>query len=79
VQEITGKSANLVFGYDEIDNFYSKAWEKYAEGDYYKALSILFDAGKLEGGTETERHREAAVNEFPIIGVEIDDRELVFY
>jgi len=50
VQEITGKSANLVFGYDEIDNFYSKAWEKYAEGDYYKALSILFDAGKLEGG-----------------------------
>lgn len=50
VQEITGRSDNLIFGYDEIDNIYSKAWAKYAEGDYYKALSIAFDAGKLEGG-----------------------------
>ena len=50
VNSLTGKEDNLVFGYDEIDNIYSKAWEKYAEGDYYKALSIAFDAGKLEGG-----------------------------
>lgn len=49
VQELTGKSENLVFGYDEIDNIYAKAWSKYAEGDYYKALSIAFDAGKLDG------------------------------
>lgn len=49
VQEITGKAENLIFGYDEIDNFYAKAWAKYAEGDYYKALSIAFDAGKLAG------------------------------
>lgn len=50
VRGITGKTDNLIFGYDEIDNIYSKAWGKYAEGDYYKALSIVFDAGKLEGG-----------------------------
>ena len=50
VQEITGKTDNLVFGYDEIDNIFTKAWAKYSEGDYYKALSIAFDAGKLEGG-----------------------------
>lgn len=40
VKKLTGKSENLVFGYDEIDNIYSKAWAKYAEGDYYKSLSI---------------------------------------
>lgn len=50
VQSITGKTENLIFGYDEIDNIYAKAWTKYAEGDYYKALSISFDAGKLSGG-----------------------------
>lgn len=49
VQDITGKSDNLVFGYDEIDNIYSKAWAQYAEGNYYKALSIAFDAGKIGG------------------------------
>lgn len=49
VKELTGKTENLVFGYDEIDNIYSKAWRKYIEGDYYKALSIAFDAGKLNG------------------------------
>ena len=49
VKELTGKSENLVFGYDEIDNIYAKAWAKYVEGDYYKALSIAFDARKLNG------------------------------
>ena len=48
-QELTGKRDNLVFGYDEIDKIYSKAWNKCEEGDYYKALSIAFDAGKREG------------------------------
>lgn len=49
VREITGKTENLIFGYDEIDNIYAKAWAKCSKGDYYKALSIAFDAGKLEG------------------------------
>lgn len=49
VREITGKTENLIFGYDEIDNIYAKAWVKCSEGDYYKALSIAFDAGKLDG------------------------------
>ncbi len=50
VKALTGKTENLVFGYDEIDNVYAKAWRKFAEGDYYKSLSIAFDAGKLQGG-----------------------------
>lgn len=49
VNELTGKAENLVFGYDEIDSIYSKAWAKYSDGDYYKALSIAFDASKLNG------------------------------
>ena len=49
VRKLTGKPENLVFGYDEIDNVYSKAWAKYAEGDYYKSLSIAFDAWKIDG------------------------------
>lgn len=48
-QRLTRKTENLVFGYDEIDKLYSKAWTKCAEGDYYKALSIVYDAGKREG------------------------------
>ena len=50
VQGITGKKENLIFGYDEIDNIYEKDWTKYEEGDYYRALSIACDAGKVEGG-----------------------------
>ena len=30
VKKLTGKSENLVFGYDEIDNIYSKAWARAA-------------------------------------------------
>lgn len=50
VRELTGRSENLIFGYDEIDNTFSKAWKKYLEGDYYKALSMAYDAGRLTGG-----------------------------
>lgn len=46
---ITGRTDNLIFGYDEIDAVYAKAWAKYKDGDYYKALSIAFDACKYEG------------------------------
>ena len=48
-KKITGKSDNLIFGYDEIDVLYAKAWAKYREGDFYSALSMAFDAGKQNG------------------------------
>lgn len=46
---LTGREDNLIFGYDEIDKVYAKAWAGYEAGDYYKVLSIAFDAGKWEG------------------------------
>lgn len=46
---LTGREDNLIFGYDEIDKVYAKAWARYEDGDYYKALSIAFDAGKRKG------------------------------
>ena len=49
VASITGRKDNLVFGYDEVDNLFEKAWKRLLERDYYKALSIAFDARKLRG------------------------------
>lgn len=49
VKNLTGREENLIFGYDEIDVVYAKAWAKYEQGDYYKALSIAFDACRQEG------------------------------
>ena len=48
-RDLTGRDDNLIFGYDEIDIIYAKAWNMYQEGDLYKALSIAYDAGKREG------------------------------
>lgn len=48
-KDLTGRDDNLIFGYDEIDIIYARAWNKYLEGDLYKALSIAYDAGKYEG------------------------------
>lgn len=47
--EISGREDDLIFGYDEIDRIYAKAWAKYKEGDLYKALSITFDASQKTG------------------------------
>ena len=48
-RDLTGRDDNLIFGYDEIDIIYAKAWNMYLGGDLYKALSIAYDAGKHEG------------------------------
>ncbi len=48
-EEITGRKDNLIFGYDEIDTYYAKAWRKYEEKDYYSALGIVFEATKDTG------------------------------
>lgn len=43
------KKANLVFGYDEIDNDFSVAWRQYEERHFFEALSIAFDAQQKKG------------------------------
>lgn len=48
--QINDKSCNMIFGYDEIDTMYQKAWELYELGDYFESLRICYDAGLLEGG-----------------------------
>lgn len=41
---ITGTDNNLVFAYDSIDGYYERALNQYQAGDYYKTLSIVYDA-----------------------------------
>jgi hypothetical protein len=40
---------NLVFGYDQIDNDFTEAWNCYERKEYFKALSITYEAMKKEG------------------------------
>lgn len=47
--DLTNSYDNFVFGYDEIDLLYQKAWKKYEEGDYYEALSLAYDAKRRNG------------------------------
>ncbi|MBO4414990.1 MAG: hypothetical protein J5824_03290, partial [Lachnospiraceae bacterium] len=48
-KKLTGKNQNLIFGYDEIDNYFSLAWSAYERRDYFDALSVIYDAGKKKG------------------------------
>lgn len=47
---INSKVENLIWGYDAVDDYFSKAWRSLEEQDYYKALSISFDGGKYKSG-----------------------------
>ena len=49
VYDLTGSEDNFVFGYDEIDLHYQKTWKSYEEGDYYTALSLIYDAKQKKG------------------------------
>ncbi len=40
---------NLIFGYDEIDNYFDKAWKLYEQRALYEALSIIYDARVKKG------------------------------
>ena len=40
---------NLIFGYDEIDNDFAKAWKYYENSDYFNAFSIIYKARKKKG------------------------------
>lgn len=46
---ISNKDNNLIFGYDEIDMLFRKAWSAYEEGNYYEALRLSYSA-KLKKG-----------------------------
>ncbi|MGN0424013.1 MAG: hypothetical protein ACI4FY_01730 [Acetatifactor sp.] len=48
---------NLIFGYDEIDNSFAKAWNCYERGKLYEALSIAYDA-KMKQGRFAQHYRE---------------------
>lgn len=49
VEYLTGSKENMIFGYDEVDTIYELAWNKFEEGDYYKALSLSYDGCQLQG------------------------------
>lgn len=68
---LIGADDSLIFGYDEIDAIFSKAWAKYEDGDYYKALSIAFD-GMQKEGVYARWYRQQW---FPILEEKIRDSE----
>ena len=57
IEIINPDNDNLVFGYDEIDNSFSKAWNYYECKDLFEALSITYDA-KLKKGKFAEYYRD---------------------
>lgn len=49
IEGYTGHKEHLIFAYDSIDNYYKRAYKCYEEKDYYGALSIAFEAGRIPG------------------------------
>ena len=45
-KNINGNSENIIWAYDEIDDYFFKAWKCLEDKDYYRALSIAFDGSK---------------------------------
>ena len=45
-ESINGKCRNLIWGYDEADEYFEKSWRAVEKGDYYTALSLSFDGMK---------------------------------
>ena len=43
---INGSVENIIWAYDEVDDYFSKAWKCLEDKDYYRALSIAFDGSK---------------------------------
>lgn len=48
---------NLVFGYDEIDNHFARAWNLFENKNLYEALSVAYDA-KVKKGKFAELYRD---------------------
>lgn len=49
VKNLNPHQNNLIFGYDEIDNAFAKAWGFYEENRYFEVLNTIYDASKKEG------------------------------
>ena len=49
IDNMNPDNTNLVFGYDEIDNDFSRAWSCYENRNYYDALSVAYDAMLKQG------------------------------
>lgn len=47
-ENINGKCRNLIWGYDEADEYFEKSWRAVEKDDYYTALSLIFDGMKCE-------------------------------
>lgn len=69
--DLVGHDHSLMFGYDEIDAIFAKAWTKYEDGDYYKALSIAFDGMQKEGAYAKWYHQQW----FPVLVEKIRNSE----
>lgn len=48
--QLNDKSTNIIFGYDEIDTIYQKAWDFYEIGEYFESLKLCYDSRLKEGG-----------------------------
>ena len=57
VEILNPRNENLVFGYDEIDNDFSRAWNCYEHKNYYEAFSVTYDA-KVKQGRFAEHYRD---------------------
>lgn len=47
--DLNRDNENLIFGYDEIDNYFSNAWGQFENKDMFKALSVIYDAKGMKG------------------------------
>ena len=56
------KNENMLFGYDEIDNYFAEAWNAYEKKDYFKALSVAYDGKKL--AVEDSEHKKSVFAEY---------------
>ncbi len=56
VESLNPANENLVFGYDEIDTYFDKAWTCYERKELFEALSIAFDA-KRKAGAFAEHYK----------------------
>lgn len=43
---INGNTENIIWAYDEVDDYFSRAWKYLEDKDYYRALSLTFDGSK---------------------------------
>ncbi len=43
ISKLAGEDRILLFGYDEADELYQRAYEFYENGDYYNALSLCYE------------------------------------